>query len=246
MSAVDVLAVAAHPDDAEVGCGGTIALCVQAGARVAIVDLTSGELSTAGTPELRQSEAAAAAEALGVQTRISIGLPDGSLGTSPSHRDELVGVFRTLRPRIVLAPYHLGDRHPDHAAAGKLARDASFFGGVRRVAVGEPHRPERIYHYMLHHVFMPVFVVDVSRFWSQREEAVAAYRSQLGHARGEELTAIGGQAFLRWLSARAQTFGAMIGAEYGEAYTCEGPLGFGQLPGLERPVATPIDYRAFL
>ncbi len=243
---VDVLAVGAHPDDVEVGCGGTLALCVAAGARVAILDLTAGELSTAGTPQLRATEAAEAADALGVQERITLGLPDGAVGSDQAHRGELVAVLRRLRPRIVLAPFHLTDRHPDHAAAGRLVRDAGFVAGVRKAAAGEPHRPERIYHYMLHHVFTPVFVVDVSTSWRAREAAIAAYRSQFGQPVDARTTAIGGPDFLGLLDARAVTFGAMIGADRGEAFTCEGPLGVVGLPELNRPARRAHTYRAFL
>jgi N-acetylglucosamine malate deacetylase 1 len=245
MTTVDVLAFAAHPDDAEVGCGGTLARCVQSGASVAIVDLTAAEMSTTGDLETRRAEARAAADALGVAQRISLGLPDGGVGVDPAHRDELVRAIRQLRPRIVLAPYHLSDRHPDHAAAGRLARDASFLAGVRRIGTGEPHRPERVYHYLLHQLVVPDFVVDVSDAWDARTRAVQAYASQFGEsARGS--TAIGGADFQRVLTARAETFGAMIGARYGEGFCSEGPVGVSGLPGLDRPPRGLTHYGAFL
>jgi N-acetylglucosamine malate deacetylase 1 len=251
MTTVDVLAIGAHPDDVEVGCGGAIALCAEAGVKVAIADLTAGELSTRGTPEQRRLEAQSAAAILGVVSRIVLGLPDGSVGTDASHQDELVRLLRTLRPRIVLAPYHLMDRHPDHAATGRLVRDAAFFAGVGRRGIGEPHRPERVYHYMLHHMFTASFVIDISAVWAKRTDAIAAYRSQFDPRGDDERdigppTAISGPEFVPMWNARAQSFGAMIGATYGEAYYCEGPLGLGQLPGLERPNSGPFTYRAFL
>ncbi len=249
MTTVDVLAVAAHPDDAEVGCGGVLALCARSGARTAIADLTDGELSTNGTPELRAREASEAAEILGVATRVPVGLPDGSVGVGADQLDVVVELIRRLRPRIVLAPYPVDDRHPDHAAAGRLVRSASFFAGVAKKASGEPHRPDRLYHYMLHHVFEPTFVVDVSPVWEQRLAAILAYRSQFAHKVTEQRTAIGGSSFLDFLTARATVHGAMIGVPRGEAYHCVGPVGLDRLPGLElgsRPDDQPPVYRTNL
>ena len=184
MTGIDVLAVGAHPDDVEVGCGGVLALCTRSGMRVAIADLTGGELGTQGTPELREEEARRAADVLGVTTRVNLGLPDGGVGTDPAQRSAVVTLLRTLRPRLVLAPYHLDDRHPDHAAAGRLMRDACFLGGVARWGEGEPHRPVRLHHYMLHHVFEPTYVVDVTPVWEQRTAAVAAFASQFAASAG--------------------------------------------------------------
>lgn len=249
---VDVLAIGAHPDDVEVGCGGVLALCARSGLRVAIADLSAGELSTKGHPELREREASDAAEILGVTTRLQLGLPDGSIGTEAAHRDAVVRAIRTLRPRVVLAPYHLTDRHPDHAAAGRLARDACFFSGVARWGRdgggdgggGEPYRPARLHHYMLHHLFEPTYVVDVSAVWEQRMEAVAAFASQFGAVPAERRTAVDGSEFLGLLSARAAVFGAMIGVAHGEAFHCEGPLGLDQLPGLAAEPGGPPVYRS--
>lgn len=247
MTGVDVLAVAAHPDDAEVGCGGVLALCSAAGTRVAIADLTAGELSTRGTLEQRRLEAHRAAEILGVVARVDVGLPDGGVGEDPAHRAAVVTVLRELRPTVVLAPYHRDDRHPDHAAAGRLVREACFFAGVARWGEGAPHRPALVHHYMLHHTFEPTFVVDVSTVWAQRVAALAAYESQFGGVAAERTSAISGGAFLDMLAARATVHGAMIGVERGEAFHCEGPLGLDSLPGLRaaREPGPPV-YRAFL
>lgn len=243
---LDVLAIGAHPDDVEVGCGGVLAACVRSGARVAIADLSGGELSTKGSPELRTREAQRAAEILGVSTRVNLGLPDGEIGTDPHHRDAVVTALRTMRPRIVLAPFHQDDRHPDHAAAGRLLRDACFFAGVARWGRGEPHRPARLHHYMLHHPFEPTYVVDVSDVWAQRMEAVAAYASQFGAASADRRTAVDGPEFLELLSARAVVFGAMIGVARGEPFHCTGPLGLDRLPDLRAVPDRPPVYRSFL
>ena len=246
MTGIDVLAVGAHPDDVEVGCGGVLALCTRSGMRVAIADLTGGELGTQGTPELREEEACRAADVLGVTTRVNLGLPVGGVGTDPAHRSAVVTLLRTLRPRLVLAPYHLDDRHPDHAAAGRLMRDACFLGGVARWGEGEPHRPVRLHHYMLHHVFEPTYVVDVTPVWEQRTAAVAAFASQFAARPEDRRTAIADGGFLELLAARALVFGAMIGARRGEAFHCAGPLGLDRLPDLPAGPEGQPAYRSFV
>ena len=228
-AAVDVLAVAAHPDDAEVGCGGTLIRSADGGRAVGIVDLTAGELSTQGTPQTRAQECRRASDVLGLATRVALGLPDGGLDDSGEQREALVGVVRELRPRIVLAPYP-HDRHPDHAAAGRLARDACFFAAVGRYGSGAPHRPVALYHYLLHEPFAPSFVVDVTDVWKQRSDAVAAYASQFGGSAADARTALAGPRFLDLLAARASWFGAMIGAARGEPFWSTGPLGLTGLP----------------
>jgi bacillithiol biosynthesis deacetylase BshB1 len=246
MTEIDVLAVGAHPDDVEVGCGGVLALCTRAGMRVAIADLTGGELGTRGTRELRSDEARRAGDILGVQERVTLDLPDGGVGTDPAHRAVVVELLRRLRPRLVLAPYHLDDRHPDHAAAGRLVREAAFFGGVARWGDGDPHRPARVHHYLLHHLVEPTYVVDVTPVWEQRTAAVAAFASQFSAAPDDRRTAIDDGGFLDLLAARARVYGAMIGVGRGEPFFCVGPLGLDRLPGVPAgPEAEPV-YRSFL
>jgi bacillithiol biosynthesis deacetylase BshB1 len=243
---IDVLAVGAHPDDVEVGCGGVLALCARSGMRVAIADLTGGELGTHGTPALRAEEVRRAGEILGVQTRVTLDLPDGGVGTDPAHRAAVVGLLREHRPRLVLAPYHLDDRHPDHAATGRLVREASFLAGVAKWGEGAPHRPARVHHYMLHSVFDPTYVVDVTAVWEQRTAAVTAFASQFSSAGDDPRTAIDDGGFLDLLAARARVFGAMIGAGRGEPFSCVGPLSLDRLPDLPAAPATEPVYRAFL
>ena len=175
----DVLAVAAHPDDVEFGCGGTLLVAADAGLQVVVVDLTAGELSTHGDPATRERERRRATELLGLTGRECVGLPDGRVGCEPEHRDAIAAVIRRLQPRVVLAP-HTEDRHPDHAAAGCLVRDACFFAGVAKAGPGPPHRPRRLYHYMLHQPFEPVFVVDVWAVWDRRLQVATVYASQVG------------------------------------------------------------------
>jgi bacillithiol biosynthesis deacetylase BshB1 len=235
--AVDLLAVAAHPDDAEIGCGGVLLLAVDAGNRVAVVDMTDGEAATRGTPEIRDRERRRASELLGLAERERLALPDGSLGTRPEHRLELVRLLRALRPRVVLAPYP-EDRHPDHAAAGRLTREACFLAGVPKVGQGDPHRPVRLYHYMLHQPFTPSFVVDVSTVWTRKWEAIRTYRSQFAGDDGP-ITEIATPGFLEMLEARSLVHGAMIGAERGEPFHQRGPVPLTSLPGLDPGTAPP-------
>ena len=235
---VDVLAVAAHPDDVEFGCAGTLLVAAGAGLRVVVADLTAGELSTRGDRETRERERRRATELLGLTGRECVGLPDGRVGCEPEHRDAVVEVIRRLQPRAVLAPY-TEDRHPDHVAAGRLVRDACFFAGVAKAGPGAPHRPRRVYHYMLHQPFEPVFVVDVSAVWDRRLEVATAYESQIGRHPDDPATALSGGRFLDVLAARATFYGAMIGAERGEPFSCRGPLAARGLPELE-----PLDLSA--
>lgn len=228
---LDILAFSPHPDDAEVGCGGSLILATERGLAVAVADLSEGEMSSRGTPVRRRTEKQKAAEVLGLQSRLSIGLPDTEIGLDPSHRAAVIQVIRETRPRIVMAPFD-EDRHPDHAAAGKLIREACFLAGVRKVGKGSPHRPEQLYHYMLHQPFTPSFVVDVSPVWDRKMKAVQAYRSQFQTEVGDPDTAISRPDFLRFVEARAIWFGTMIGVAYGEAFYTPGPVSLAYLPGL--------------
>lgn len=246
MTGIELLAVGAHPDDVEVGCGGVLALSAAAGIVVGIADLSRGELSTRGTPTLRAQEARHAAELLGVTARVTLDLPDGAIGTDPRHREAVVDALRTMRPRTVLAPYPYEDRHPDHAAAGRLVREACFLAGVGRWGTGSPHRPTQLYHYMLHHPFAPTFVVDVTPVWEQRTNALAAYASQFGGSAGERRTAIDGPDFLDLLAARATVHGGLVGVARGEAYHCAGPVGLTGLPELTPRSGAPPMYRSVL
>jgi N-acetylglucosamine malate deacetylase 1 len=230
-SEVDLLAVGAHPDDAEIGCGGAVLLAVQAGLRVGIADLTRGEAGTLGTPELRAEESARAARLLGLTSRPCVGLPDAAVGTDPAHRDAVVELVRQARPRIVLAPLPR-DRHPDHGATGRLVQEACYLAGLRSVGSGRPHRPDKLYHYLLHDTFDATFVVDVTAVWERKVEAIRAYGSQFGSPDAEDAVVDGGR-FLEVLEARASVLGAMIGARWGEGFFSTGPVALAALPGFD-------------
>ena len=243
---LDVLALAAHPDDVELSVGGTMCLLSAQGYRTGVVDLTRGELGTRGTPEGRLDEAAAAAAVLGLAFRRNLGLPDGEIRNTKDAQRLVVRAVRATRPHIVLinAPE---DRHPDHGDAARLGADALFASGLARVeTVGDdglpqaPWRPHHVLHYMNTLEFEPTFVVDVSSVWDRRLAALRAFASQFDASDGGPETFISTPAFLQFVEARARTYGYRIGATYGEPLLYRhGPVGIGDLVqtlGRERPV----------
>jgi bacillithiol biosynthesis deacetylase BshB1 len=232
---VGLLAIGAHPDDVEIGCGGALLLAAARRIRTGVVDLTDGEASTRGSPEIRAKERDRATELLGVAVRERLELADGSVGTAPDHRLILASAIREFRPRVVVAPFP-EDRHPDHAAAGRLAREACFLAGVGRIGEGEAHRPARLFHYMAHYPFTPSFVVDVSSVWDRKMDAIRAYESQFGGS-PEPVTEIGGPGFLELLEAWATVHGAMIGVARGEPFHQQGPVPLSFPPELDQPEA---------
>ncbi len=233
---LDVLALAAHPDDVELSAGGTMCLLHAQGYRTGILDLTRGELGTRGTPEGRLEEAAAAAQILGLSFRRNLGLPDGEIRNTKDAQRLIVQAVRATRPRIVLlnAPE---DRHPDHGDAARLGADALFAGGLAMLEttgtdgrLQAPHRPSHVLHYMNTLEFEPTFVVDVSGVWEQRLAALRAFKSQFDAADGGPETFISTPAFMQFVEARARTFGYRIGAAYGEPLLYRhGPVGVSDL-----------------
>ncbi len=227
----EVLAFSPHPDDTELGCGAALALAARGGARVLVASLTSAERSSRGSPDLRRVEAARADQILGVAQRVWLGLPDTAVGRDPAHREVLVEVIRRLRPAVVLAPWWR-DRHPDHAAAGRLAREACELAGLAGVPGGQPFRPRRLYHYFIHDLAGPSFVLDASEVWPLKRQAMEAYRSQFDSAGGGVQTRLTDPDFLPGIEARARVWGQAIGVRYGEGLLCAGPVGLSGLPGL--------------
>lgn len=239
MSAIDVLAIAPHPDDAEIGCGGSLALLAATGRRTAILNLTRGELGTRGTPELRRQEAETAAASLGVSHVQFEDFGDGGLRTGRAEEDRLIAALRRFKPAIVLAPPR-SDRHPDHERANSLVRAACFYAGLeKRTCPGdlEKHRPAVLLEYMLHSSFEPTLVVDVSSVWDKKLQALEAYASQLSASRSEgpdldgpaidqhgPPTKIASGEFFASLIGRARHYGQLIGAEFGEPFLSERPL----------------------
>jgi bacillithiol biosynthesis deacetylase BshB1 len=230
-NSLDILAFSAHPDDAELGCGGALILSGEQGLSVAIADLSSGEKASRGSPDLRRAEIEAASDILKLKFRLGLGLPDTAIGQHSSHRLALIEVIRQHRPRIILAPYW-HDRHPDHAATGRLVRAACYYAGVATVGTGQPHRPEQVFYYMLHQPFKPAFVLDISKVWSGKVAAVQAFSSQFRSDDAGPQTAISRPDFWRFVEARAIYYGGLVGAAYGEPFYSAGPVGLVKLPGL--------------
>ena len=229
---LDILAIAAHPDDAELGCGGSLLLATGKGLSAAITDLSAGEMSSRGTVASRQMEANHAARILGLKERRNLGLPDSKIGENSSHSlPAIIQLIRETRPRIVLAPFW-EDRHPDHEATGRLVKEACFFAGVAKVGDGEPYRPTRLFYYMLSYPFTPAFVLDISNVWERKMEAIRAYQTQFQSSEDGIHTAISEPGFLKLIEARAIWFGSMIGAAYGEPYYRPGPGPVVELPDL--------------
>lgn len=220
---IDLLALGPHPDDVELSCGGFVASAAARGQAVVIVDCTRGEMGTNGTVPQRAAEAAAAAEALGVQARENLRLPDGGLdGGDPAQVDALIRAIRRHRPALLLAPW-IEARHPDHAAAGRLAQRAMFLAGLRkhRPDLGEPWRPTRLIHYPQRHEIRPDFVVDISAHLATKRAAIACHASQFGAG---EATLINQPLALRALHTRDAYWGASVGVEAGEPYLLGAPV----------------------
>jgi bacillithiol biosynthesis deacetylase BshB1 len=219
--ALDLLAIFAHPDDAELLCGGTLRRAADQGYRTGILDLTGGESGTWGDVETRRREAAEAARILGLAVRRNAGLPDGALENTPDARNTVARHIRELRPRVVILHWHEG-RHPDHRVASQLAYDACFIAGLARAPIpGEPHRPHKVLYALSYReeAVRPTFVVDISDQMDRKLEAIFAYRSQFGGktAMGEVFG--GGDRPLReQIRAHNAHYGSLIRRPYGEPF----------------------------
>lgn len=240
---LDVLAIGAHPDDVELGCGGTLALLARAGRRVGIVHLTRGESGTRGTEETRRAEAEAAAEVLGAASLDFLDCGDGRLRHGEAEEDALIALLRRHRPDLVLGPTP-SDRHPDHGRAHRLVADACFYAGLAgRKLEGDaaglpPHRPASMLAYMQHDPFDVSLVVDVTPVWEIKQRALDCYESQLHSGRSgggsgtddrdrEPKTKVASPEFRRAVEGRAHHFGLMIGAAYGEPLWSRLPVAVG-------------------
>ena len=225
---LDVLVFGAHPDDVELGCGGTVAKMVARGKKVAIVDLTQGELGTRGSAELREQEANAAAEILGVKTRLNLGLKDGFFQCDLDSLHSVVEVIRKYKPSIVIANA-LADRHPDHGRGAELVAQACFLSGLKKVETPdypEVHRPTALYHYIQDFERIPDLVVDITGYEKQKMNAIQAYRSQFFDPNSTEpATPISTPEFLDRLVGRDSAMGRPCGFKAGEGFEILRPIG---------------------
>ena len=223
---VDVLAFGPHPDDVELFAGGTLHKVKALGYTTAIVDLTRGELGTRGTVTRREKESRAAAEILGVEIRDNLGMPDGSIENTQDSRMAIVKVVREYRPTIVLAPHPVA-RHPDHARASELIRDACFLAGLTKIDTGQERFMSATVLYYFEHVFedMPDAVIDITESFDEKMKAVRAYKTQF-YQPGQTgpQTYLSRKEYLEEVEARARFFGSLIGVKYGEAFGIRGPV----------------------
>ena len=235
MQEMDVLAIGAHPDDVELGCGGILAKLALQGKRVCILDLTQGEMGTRGSAEERRSEALQAAGILGISLRLNAGLPDGGLSNSCEQQRVIIPFIRGCRPRVLLA-LMAPDRHPDHGAAHALCRDANFYAGLRRIETGqEAYRVPLVYYYHPYTEYSgtPPCVVDISDAFALKLEALRAYKSQFHNPDYPgPSTFIASQEFWEGVEVRARFWGQRIGTSYGEPLYADGPIPLEGIPGL--------------
>lgn len=237
---LDMLVFGAHPDDAELGAGATIAKAVASGKKVGIIDLTRGELGTRGTAEIRDREAARAAEILGIAIRENMEFADGFFRNDPEHQLALIRQIRRYRPEVVLCNA-VDDRHIDHGRGSKLVSDACFLSGLVKIDTKmegddhwqEPWRPKQVYHYIQWKNLVPDFVVDVTGHIEKKMEAIHAYSSQFYDPESDEPdTPISSKNFTDSVVYRARDLGRLVGVEYAEGFTAERLLAVSDLDHL--------------
>jgi len=228
---LDLLVFAAHPDDAELACSGTILKYTSEGKKVGVVDLTQGELGTRGNAKLRAQEAAASAEILGLAIRENLGLRDGFFLNDEINRLKVIEAIRKYQPEIVLANA-LSDRHPDHGRASELINDAVFLSGLTKIETQldgqgqKPWRPRLLLHYIQDRYIQPDILIDITPYWEQKLASIRAFRSQFFDPKSTEPdTYISSPDFLNALEARCREFGKSIQATYAEGFTSKKLLG---------------------
>ena len=229
----DILAVGAHPDDIELSCAGTLLREISNGKKVAILDLTKGELGTRGNGETRIREAAASAQILGIDVRLNLGFKDGFFINDEIHIKEVVKIIRLLKPRVVLCNA-VDDRHPDHSRAASLIKDACFYAGLVKFKTEyegiqqEVHRPKAVHHYVQFKYIRPDFLIDISEFHETKMKSIFAYKSQFHNPESKEPeTLISSQGFLDFIEARMIEYGRILGVKYAEGFTTT------RIPGIE-------------
>jgi bacillithiol biosynthesis deacetylase BshB1 len=232
MTKLDILVLPVHPDDAELGCAGTILKHVALGKKVGIVDLTRGELGTRGSAEIRAEEAAAAGKILGLTVRDNLGLPDGFFENTREYQLKVVSAIRKYQPEIVITNAYY-DRHPDHGRANQLVEDSAFLAGLRKIetyADGVPQeawRPKLVLHFIQDTYITPDLVIDVTEHWDKKVASILAFGSQFYNPEweNEPQTYISSPEFLKVVEGRAIEYGKSIGVKYAEGFTSKKILG---------------------
>jgi N-acetylglucosamine malate deacetylase 1 len=235
MPTVDILAIAAHRDDVELTCGGTLIKAVSLGRTVAIIDLTAGELGTRGSAELRGEEASRAASVMGVAARENLGLPDGGVTNTPETRTQLAVAIRRFAPAVVIAP-SLRGKHPDHTVSAQLIRDACFVAGLRKIAPEvPPHRPRKLIHCLAYRedYVKPTFVVDITDEFERKLEAVKCYSSQFDEAIQAGEVSPNGEPLYDIIRHQAAHYGSLIRTRYGEPFFTSETMRFDDVAALE-------------
>lgn len=216
---LDCLAIAAHPDDIEITCGGTVAKLVDLGYSVAILDLANGEMGSRGDEHIRAAEAAAAAKVLGVRDRVNLNLPDAHLQADLPTRTAIAQKIRDFKPQLVILP-HWEQRHPDHRVCSQTGYDACFYAGLKKAKLeGEPHRPRKIlYSTYYRSLTRPTFAVDISEQFERKLEAVRAYKSQFPTEVGKNMIFVPGIDIFEYLRVRDRELGMQVRVGYAEGY----------------------------
>jgi len=226
---LDVLVFASHPDDAELGMGGTIAKFVNSGVKVGIIDLTRGEMGTRGNEEIRKQEAENASKILGISARENIGLPDGNLKLNDNYVNAVIQQIRRFKPQLIFAPY-FNDRHPDHIGTSRIVKEAFFFSGLKKIvteyegSIQNPFRPNKIFYYMQYYEFTPSFICDISDTFEIKMKSIKTFGTQFFNEddkSDEPETFISQLNFIKFIEARAKYFGFKIGKDYGEPFFSE-------------------------
>ena len=233
---LDLLAIAPHPDDVELTCGGTMLKMAQAGYRTGILDLTQGEMGTRGTPETRLREAARAAKLLGAKVRRNLGLPDAHLRVCDEYKTAIAEVIREFEPRTVILPYWEG-RHPDHYTAAILGYEACFVAGLKNYPLGgEAFRPFKILYSAAYADVRPTFAVDITKQYERRRRAILAYASQFRPSTREQgsKVALPLDALEERMSLQSRHYGRMIGVQYAEGFVVK------EVAAVEDVVALPV------
>jgi bacillithiol biosynthesis deacetylase BshB1 len=238
MLKLDILAFGAHPDDVELGCGGTLISAIAAGKKVGVIDLTKGELGTRGTTSQRLKEAQLASEVMGLVVRENLGMADGFFENNKENQFAIIETIRRYQPTIIVcnAPE---DRHPDHGRAAKLIEDAAFLSGLSKIQSTHngiaqmAWRPTQVFHYIQSRNLVPNFVVDISATIEKKMEAILAHASQFYDPNSNEPnTFISGTSFLEFVKGRAKEFGHQIGVEYGEGFISKKLIGIDSFDAL--------------